>query len=413
MIISNNIKKALASELRNAKAIWFATAMISSYGWNFLQKNISKETTQHYLIGVDLSTSPYVFEELLKLPEVHSRVYETQFTYHPKVYIIEKEDNELTAFIGSSNTTSWGLEKNVEMNFQITDQTECKKLIDWFLKLYSSGYLITAEFVRDYKIGFTKSNARVSKNINDSKGIKKNISKDKGQFFSSNQHVIFAEKYHRIDSAELLDIRRSVKNRFIELHESVYPEFSKHGILDLHSHHQKRERVSRHYFNRFSGNYVNAIWLHYGKSKSHLQSYANKKDKSFINHVRIQVIIHENSIGLWVILGKDWGSKIDRDYFRKEMINPAIQQKFFKSLKKLDDTYWIDYEGYNKRVWVKDVHSAKQLHEITKKENFENYFIIGCEIDKLDSRLSSTNISDTVLNEIKTLYPIYEIMRHK
>ncbi|MCD8529537.1 MAG: phospholipase D-like domain-containing protein, partial [Flavobacterium sp.] len=51
-------------------------------------------------------------------------------------FIFSKLDNSYVAYIGSSNTTNWGLEKNVEMNFQVNDQDECRKLIKWFNELY-------------------------------------------------------------------------------------------------------------------------------------------------------------------------------------------------------------------------------------------------------------------------------------
>jgi len=410
MIIEKNIKTHLQIELNSAKSIWIASAMISSNGWRFLKKNIPDTASQFYLIGIDLSTTPSVFEELLTKPEIGARVYETDYIYHPKVYIIENKYGKLTAFIGSSNTTTWGLEKNVEMNFQIHDQVECKKLVKWFNSLYKDGYLITQDFVNNYKTKYAKCSTRVTKNITASNDLKNDITKDKGQFFSHNHHAVFAKKYHYIQNEELLNIRRSVKNRFIELHESIYPKFSKYGIRDLHCHHQKRERVSRHYFNPFSGYYVNAIWLHYGKSKIHLHLY---RDKSFINHARIQVIIHEDSVGVWLVLGRDGGSKIDREFFRNEMLKTSIQNNFLNTLKKLNDTYWIEFDGYSKRIWVKDIKSVKQLHEITSKENIDNYFIIGCDIDWLDSSLSVNNISKTVIEEISKLYPLYKLMRHK
>jgi len=413
MIITTDLKKHLEHEITNASCVWIASAMISLNGWRFLQRNIPESAFQFFLIGIDLSTAPSVFEEILSKPEIGARVYEADYTYHPKVYIIKKGNGELAAFIGSSNTTSWGLEKNVEMNYQIHDQNECKKLIKWFNSLYANGYLVTPDFVSNYKTKYAKYSIRAKANEEAGNAMKMDITKDKGQFFSSNQHAVFAEKFHYIQNKELLEIRRNVKNRFIELHEAIFPQFSKYGITDLHCHHQSRERVSRHYFNQFSGNYVNAIWLHYGKSKSHLVKYPKEKDQSFINHARIQVIIHEDNIGIWLVLGKDWGSQIDRDYFRKEMLKSSVRKQFYNILINLDDTYWIDYKGYSLRAWIKDIKSIKDLHNITLKENIKNYFIIGCNIDWLDSRLSVKNISTTVLEELRNLYPLYEIMRHK
>ena len=413
MIIEKGIKNNLRKELNQAKSIWIATAMISNSGWSFLQNKLSKEITQNYLIGIDLSTDPNVFQSILSNLEINARIYENAYTFHPKVYIIQKLDDSLIAFIGSSNTTSWGLEKNVEMNYQITDQTECWKLVEWFNQLFSEGYLITREFLDDYKAKFTKASSKLKEIEVDTGLLKKGLSQDKGQFFSRNQHEIFKEEYHRVNTQQLLNIRRDVKNRFIDLHESIYPNFSKYGITDLHCHHQKRERVSRHYFNQFSGNYINAIWLHYGKSKSHLQSYAHDDDKSFINNARIQVIIHEDNVGIWLVLGKNWGSSIDRDFFKAEMQKTNIQQTYFNALKQLDDSYWFECSGYSNRVWVKDIKSPKHLYQIIQKEKIENYFIIGCYIDWLDSRISSKNISSTILQEFSKLYPLYILMRHK
>ena len=413
MIIEHNIKKHLQSELKSAKSVWIASAMISSSGWGFLKKNIPQTAKKYFLLGIDLATAPSVFEDLILQPTISSRILETAYTYHPKVYIVERNNGILTAFIGSSNTTTWGLEKNVEMNYQVHDQDECKELINWFNSLYSNGYLITEEFIKAYKTEYAKSIIRVKKTEIAKTFLKIDIERDKDQFFTNNQHIVFANKYHYIQNDELLEIRTSVKDRLIELHEAIYPKFASYGITDLYCHHQARERTSRHYFNRFSGYYVNAIWLHYGKSKSHLAKYSDEKDRSFINHARIQVIIHEDSIGIWLVLGKDWGSMIDRDFFRTRMNATSIQNKFFHSLKKLDNTYWIDFNGYSERVFVTDIKSAQQLYKITLRERIENYFIIGCDIDKFNSRLSAKNISKTILVEIGKSYQLYKIMVDK
>lgn len=200
MIIEHSIKANIQNELINSKSVWIASAMISYSGWSFLQKNIKKNTTQFYLIGIDLSTDPKVFESILKNLEINARVYNTNYTFHPKVCLIQKEDNSFTAFVGSSNTTSWGLEKNVEMNFQINDQSECKKLLNWFNTLYADGYIITQNFVDDYKLKFIRSSIKKKEIVKEVIDINTSLNKDKGQFFSMNNHEVFAPENHRINS---------------------------------------------------------------------------------------------------------------------------------------------------------------------------------------------------------------------
>lgn len=160
----------------------------------------------------------------------------------------------------------------------------------------------------------------------------------------------------------------------------------------------------------FSGNYINAMWLHYGKSHKQLQAYNEKDEKSFINNIRLQVIIHEDSLGIWLVLGKDWGSKKDRDNFRAQMENEVIRKIFFEACKNLGNNYWINIEGIPS---IGNLKTPEELHMYTKKESINDYFIIGCDIEWLDDRLSKINITNTILDEFRKLYPLYEIMKHK
>jgi hypothetical protein len=124
----------------------------------------------------------------------------------------------------------------------------------------------------------------------------------------------------------------------------------------------------------------------------------------------MQVIIHEESLGIWLVLGRNNGSRIDREYFRNQMRNPTVQKEFYNAFKKLGNDYWIDVPNAPE---AKDIKSPTDLWKETQKERLEEYFIIGCDIDWLDKRLSKKNLPNTVLEEFKKLYPLYEIMKHR
>lgn len=409
------MKQKLQGELIEAKSFWIATAIISNNGWNFIQKNISKNTEQNFLIGIDLATDPKVFEALLDNLHINARVYQTHFTFHPKVYIFQKSDNTYVAYIGSSNTTNWGLEKNVEMNFQLNDQDECKKLLKWFNYLYKKGYLITEDFVNEYKSKFIKASFQKKVIQQDIDKISNELFKDEGQFFSRNHHQIFKKKYHRLENTELKILRKEVSTKFKELHKVIYPQFKDYGLNDLHCHHSSRSIVSRDYFNQFSGKIINAIWLHYGKSLKQLDEFKNKdksinKPHSFINNIRIQVIVHEKSIGIWLVLGRNGGSFKDREYFKNSLNNKNELNMFYKTAENIKDSYWID-NGI-KQVKVKDLIDAEELKQLVQQSNIKDYFIIGREVDFLNEKLSNKNISNTILIEFQKLYPLYQIMKH-
>ena len=90
------------------------------------------------------------------------------------------------------------------------------------------------------------------------------------------------------------------------------------------------------------------------------------------------------------------------------MKDENFRKIFFETLKKLGNEYWMNFKNMPP---IKDIKTPEQLHSFTQKENIDDYFIIGCDIDWLDKRLSNENISNTILTEFQKLYPLYELMK--
>ena len=84
---------------------------------------------------------------------------------------------------------------------------------------------------------------------------------------------------------------------------------------------------------------------------------------------------------------------------------------FFRKADKIKEEYWID-NGVES-VKIKDFVDAENLKKFVQQSNTNDYFIIGREIDLLDEKLSTKNISKTVITEFKKLYPLYELMKAK
>ncbi len=410
--ISNNIDHDLKEALSEAKEVWVAVAMMNSGGYS-LFKDLPDKVIQNIVVGIDLPTPPKTLRKLLNKCSSHfsAKIYESEYTYHPKLYIVKSINEMYCAFVGSSNATYSGLNKNVELNVKITDQKQCKKLVHWYREIEIGAKLLTDELINTYAIRYKKIKKRTEKLEEEIQIAKTEIDFGSGQFFTPNQHAVFSYQYRKVNSHSLLELRKDVRTRLIDLNDRILPEFENFGLSDLHPNSRKQDRTSRHYINSFSGKNIQSIWLHYGKSRQQLEVYSDKDDQSFINHARIQVIIHDNNVGIWLVLGKDWGSRIDRDYFRSQMENEQIRDTFFNALRVLDDNYWLDYKGWNDLAYVKDIESVAQLHGIAKEESIAHYFIIGKNYDVDDQALSDENIGATILEEFKKLYPLYLIMR--
>ena len=133
-VVCNNLGQELKSLLNKADEIWVAVALISEYGLNFIQKNSPKGIKQNYLLGIDLPTDPKALIKLSNqqtLSDVNVGMYTEMQFYHPKVYIVRTR-KLFTAFVGSANCTKRGLSSNIEMSVLITNQEECKRLLDWY-----------------------------------------------------------------------------------------------------------------------------------------------------------------------------------------------------------------------------------------------------------------------------------------
>src|SRR5690349_12399312 len=111
MIVTTPFNSSFTSELEQAVEVWFALALVNENGYNYLQALLSHECIQHFLIGINLPTSPVVLTKLHSQTKIKARVFKSSQTFHPKVYLIRKGDGRLLAFVGSSNATSGGFEK--------------------------------------------------------------------------------------------------------------------------------------------------------------------------------------------------------------------------------------------------------------------------------------------------------------
>jgi len=406
--IVKNIDQEVTDALSNAREVWVAVAMMNNGGLRHF-RNLSSDIIQHHLIGIDLPTPHKILEELRELcsDTFSAKVRETKYYFHPKTYIVKDNKGNYTAFAGSSNATNGGFINNIELNIKITDNKSCLELIKWYWQVDKEAMLITDELIDKQRIRLKKIKKHQEEEEKERANLKLAIHRNDGQFFSAEHHGVFKEKYQRIRSKEITKVRKDVRNKFIELHDRIWPKFEDLGFTELYKPARGQEQTSRHYPSRFSGLNIGAIWLHYGKSPAQLSNYPKKdKQNSFMNHVRMQVIIHEDDVGIWLVLGKDHGSRADRKAFRDRMSKLEIKRKFYDSLKTLSPECRIRGTKWyvNREIALKDI------DEILAIEADHEYFIIEEKFVPLDKSISDENMAKTVMEIFSKFYPVYELM---
>lgn len=156
---NNKLSDALEVTARNKK-ILIAAAFFSNS--DIIKKFIENGCTIKLIIRLNKGTSATELEKLI--PFMESQKIEIRFFsdehFHPKFYIFETEK----AFIGSSNLTNSGLNKNQEMNIQIEEPEFINELITVFNSYWTQAKLLTKEEIKKFK---SISNS-INKDIDDS-----------------------------------------------------------------------------------------------------------------------------------------------------------------------------------------------------------------------------------------------------
>ncbi|MFM1998864.1 MAG: hypothetical protein RL204_811 [Bacteroidota bacterium] len=410
----------LNQTLKNCDEIWVAVALISNNGFKFIQDNINQTAKQNYLVGIGLPTSPKVLSQLKDREGnglFQSKIYhKVNVLFHPKVYLI-RTDNKLTAYVGSGNCTDGGLDKNLELSAKTDDQVFCESLLTWFNSLFKFGIAITEEFLQSYSLLFERRIKRMEQDKNELKIVfpdnNSMVYLDNidftNQFFKKEHFSAFEGTKPWLMTDAVNQERINVKNKLFKLHDKLYPNIQAQK-WDLHKHYVFDDTVSSAVHGQYTSSELGAIWLHYGRDKGDIKIFGEKETP--LDFMRLQVIIHKDNIGIWNRIGKDLGSKIDRDYFKSKMSSDyTCRQKFFSIISHLPDDYFIRLN--NQLKYVREFTNEQQLTDFVLQDDIKFYFIIGIEFLPDDIRLSESNIVNTIIENFGHLYPTYDIIKYK
>ena len=404
--------------LKDCDELWVAVALISDFGFDFIQEHLNKNATQHYLVGIGLPTSPKVLSQLkqLETDKCKSKIHHEQDKFfHPKVYII-KTGSKLTAYVGSGNCTQGGLDKNLELTIKIEDQTFCNNLLTWFNSLFKFGKPITDDFLKTYSELFDRRVERVKQDRKELKFVFPDDSTSfnldnidfTNQFFKAHHYKAFEGTKPLSHSDSANQERMEVRKQLFKLHDKLLPKI-KAKRWDLHEHYETEHIVSSAVHSSYTSDELGGIWLHYGRNKTEIKKYG--EDETPLDYMRLQVIVHKDNVGIWNRVGKDNGSRIDRDNLHSKLSDTNYRHKFYSALKSLPDSFFIVLNGQTKLI--KDFSTEQELIDFVLTDNRRFYFIIGTEFLPGAIELSEANIVDTVIDNFEKLYPTYEIIKHK
>jgi HKD family nuclease len=174
--IIQQLGKDLKEDLKKAREIWVAVAMVSEKGLEFLTK-AAKDAKVNIVVGIDLPTPPDVLHRLFRLEKTSNswRVWlKDEGYFHPKVYIVKFSNGKYAAYVGSGNLTGGGLQDHHEVAVRIADQKACATLIDVFHEYCKPGESIklTSEWLKEYKDKFVLKSDWIKKSESENNELK-------------------------------------------------------------------------------------------------------------------------------------------------------------------------------------------------------------------------------------------------
>lgn len=146
----------LAQSLRAAKAVTLVMAFAKQSGWLSIKEALlSGKAGVDILVGLNFDiTEPAVLSEWLGLQEKAPyrftvRVAPLDPVFHPKVILVQRQDDSRFAIVGSGNLTGGGLSTNVECGVMLETKGQIDELISWQSNLASKP--LTAEIIDAYQ----------------------------------------------------------------------------------------------------------------------------------------------------------------------------------------------------------------------------------------------------------------------
>tara|TARA_R110000744_G_scaffold143179_2_gene254990 strand:+ start:1232 stop:2527 length:1296 start_codon:yes stop_codon:yes gene_type:complete len=430
-MILSKLKIEIEPLLKNADELWFAVALIKDKTFEYIQNTIKENCIQHHIVGIDLPTPPSVLRSMQAKQEkglFECAIYKSDFNFHPKVFLIRSNDG-YTAFVGSSNLTDGGFENNIELNYNTSNQSDCLDILNWFNSLYKDGYPLSDENIHEYENQF-ESLKDIEKEL---KKKRKSVHLKKpnpvfnsidaidftDRYFKKEHHWAFRKEVWYTDSEEAVDERELARSKCEELHDYVFPRFKDYGIQILEPNPMPDHLISMiRQIDPTKPRAINAMWLSYGKSINEIKKYQKlvgrdqKAKQTFIHHARLQIRIDIKNIGIWLLFAKEnEGGLFDREFFKGQMRDRAFREKFFQMIKSLPHEYFISVGGGSE--FCNKFTSPEVLHDFTKKDNNQMYFIIGRDYEIQNDEMSETNLPSEMLKVFKLLFPFYEMMRHR
>jgi hypothetical protein len=238
-------------------------------------------------------------------------------------------------------------------------------------------------------------------------------------FFSQEDHATFASD--KVASSRYDKERQNVRDKFLALHEALYPEM-KRADLDLHPHWHAPNIVSTWYIGR-----IEQIWfmkLRYLRSRADvlaieqmmgLPKPLDYSETQYTKHPMMDIRIDSEYLAIELLL-TDQAWLDAQNFKRKVEEHKTERQRLVRLLQSLGHDYifggWPDTSKPDLITTAADLADEGRLFDwVSKFEPGFDWLRFGIWYTAYDDfRLAAGRIVEEILHRFKQLYPVYRFL---
>ena len=281
--IDNTSLDTFIDNLADIKTIDIASAFLSDYGVNCLERlskkeNLGKDNINIYLGKYFSNNNPSdILIRLTRFAYVKIVFYNKSDVFHAKTCFVKNKNGEYICYLGSSNYTKGGLKNNLELNYILhPNKDENDQLRYFFMALDSKSTFVDTDIIGYYK--------RIEKRLQELNNLKKDyediiksISSMNDPFdvnrYNWDGQLFIYEDYECLFSRNAVERnltqRNILQSKLLEINKRIYSKILK---LNLHHHWKDNHITSLSYPCVYNRNYVGWMGVRYGKTKNEIDN---------------------------------------------------------------------------------------------------------------------------------------------
>jgi hypothetical protein len=238
-------------------------------------------------------------------------------------------------------------------------------------------------------------------------------------FFGPQDYSTFNED--KVSNSRHDKERSRVKDKFLALHDVLYPEIKRYG-WELHPHWHSPNIVSTWYIGRVER--IDFMKLRYLRSKTQVKAIEEMMgvpkpldyaETQYTKHPMIDIRIDDEYLAIELLV-TEWAWLDAQNFKRKVEQHKTKQDEFLQILHELGNDFifggWPDTSKPSLITTAADLAREDQLLEwLSGFEPGSSWLRLGIwYADLMDYRLRTNRVVEEVLHRFEQLYPVYQFL---